>query len=511
MHHGLILTGLDINNYGRPSSAQRSAGAHRIATFLRQHEWDVEVVDFLVWWTLEELTELCRQRLNTNTVFVGFSSTFSLYRPYFNDLIAWIKKQYPHVKIIIGGPIAGTSLLTADFYVEGFGENAILSLLRHLIGTSNEKLKYRLWNGNKKLIKANLDYPSYPMKSLKIKYESRDFLDQNETLTTELARGCKFKCDFCYFPILGVKGDYSRDADDFEIEMLDTYDRFGITSYMLADETINDRTEKLEKFANVVKRLPFKPYYRGFLRADLLASRTQDLEHIQEMNLWGHHYGIESLNYQSVKAMGKGMDPDKLMPRLLQIKEKLSAAGPYLGTISLIVGLPHETKESVLKSFDWITKNWKDGSVVVFPLYIPRKNSGDSESKLTDNWQEWGYTELDTDEQDQLKLNYPKEVNEYHMTGGTSAIEKPVTERGVCWSNKNMNIFESIKMTNDFYSSYNHWGKPLIWTVGDYKLAYGLPEEEIIKKTMKEMRPKYTTKTLIKFVENYKKKKLSVR
>jgi radical SAM superfamily enzyme YgiQ (UPF0313 family) len=503
MHHTLLLTGLDINNYGQASAIQRSAGAHRIATFLRMHGWDAEVIDFLVFWTLDELKELCKQRIDSKTVFVGFSSTFSLFRPHFNDLVKWIKEKYPHVKIVAGGPIAGTSMVNADYYVEGFGENAILALVRHLLGTSTETLKYRLWQGNKKLIKANLDYPSYPMGSLKIKYEDRDFIDRNETLTTELARGCKFHCDFCYFPILGVKGDYSRDAEDFKIEMLDTYDRFGVTSYMLADETINDRTEKLEKFANVVNQLPFEPYYRGFLRADLLVSRPQDIEHIKNMKLWGHHYGIESLNYQSVKSMGKGMHPDKLMPGLLKVKEELSTAGPYLGTMSLIVGLPYETKETIEEGFNWIKQNWNDGSVIIFPLYIPKKHSGDSESKLTDKWSEWNYTELTDLEQDSLKLVFPAEVNEY--------LEKPWTERGVCWQNEHMNLFDSIKITNDFYSTYNYWGKPLIWSVGDYKLANGYSESEIVKKTMREMRPKTTMKILAEFVNQYKIKKLSVR
>ena len=34
---------------------KRSAGGHRIATFLRQNGWDIEVLDFWPTWTREDL------------------------------------------------------------------------------------------------------------------------------------------------------------------------------------------------------------------------------------------------------------------------------------------------------------------------------------------------------------------------------------------------------------------------------------------------------------------------
>lgn len=501
MNHALILSGLDTNNYGRSSAAQRSAGAHRIATWLRAEDWDVEVIDFVVYWSPDELKELFRSRITSSTVFIGFSATFSVWRDWFNELFAWVKSEYPHVKIISGGPIAGTSRVKSDYYVEGFGEKAISAVVRHIL--SKEPLKYTLWRDGKKLVRANMDYPSFPMGSLKIKYEDRDFIQANETLTTELGRGCKFACDFCYFPILGVKGDYSRDASDFKEEMLDTYDRFGVTSYMLADETINDRTEKLQKFADVVDTFPFEPYYRGFLRGDLLVSREKDLQYVEGMRLWGHHYGIESLNHESSKCMGKGMNPEKLLPGLLNVRNKLKEKGPYTATMSLIAGLPHETIDTMNAGFEWLHQNWTEGSVIIFPLYIPRKGSGDHESELTDKWESWGYRDMSEEEQAALVASYPKEVAAY--------TERPWTERGLAWSNEHMNIFDSIKHTNEFYVKYNYWGRPLIWTIGDYKLAYGMSEAEVISQTMRSLRPKQMMLKLTHFVEEYKKKKLSIR
>ena len=41
-------------------SIKRAPGAHKIATHLRREGWDVEVLDFVQSWTLEELQEFSR-------------------------------------------------------------------------------------------------------------------------------------------------------------------------------------------------------------------------------------------------------------------------------------------------------------------------------------------------------------------------------------------------------------------------------------------------------------------
>ena len=65
------------------------------------------------------------------------------------------------------------------------------------------------------------------MKSLRIKYEDRDDLQPWEWLTIECARGCIFQCPYCNFPILGVREDHTRSANDFESEkgweIIETY------------------------------------------------------------------------------------------------------------------------------------------------------------------------------------------------------------------------------------------------------------------------------------------------
>ena len=54
MNHGIILGGVVDYYY---DSIKRAPGAHKIATHLRREGWNVEVLDFVQSWTLEELQE----------------------------------------------------------------------------------------------------------------------------------------------------------------------------------------------------------------------------------------------------------------------------------------------------------------------------------------------------------------------------------------------------------------------------------------------------------------------
>ena len=482
--HGLILTGFmpqyDMAVY------RRTAGGHRIATYLREKDWDIEVLDFVMGWSLEQLKEFAKSRITSDTVFIGFGGTFPIWGNTLNDFFIWTKEQYPSVTIIAGGQISNLYKIKADWYINGFGERALEELLKHLTGNSTERLKYQLWEGGRKIIKGNIDYPAFPMKSLKIKYEDRDFLLPNETLVTELGRGCIFNCKFCNFPILGIKEDHSRTSEDFYEELQDTYDRFGVTQYHIADETVNDYTEKLEKFAGSVKRLNFKPMMTGFARADLLVSRPQDWDIMIGMGFVAHHYGIESTNHQSLKVVGKGMNPEKLLPGLINVKQYFQKHNNnvYKGQVSLIAGLPYETNESLEKTFTWFRENWKNENILLFPLYIPKDGSGDVASKFTEEWAKYGYRETERNLFPLIKRYYKNLPTQYGVN------ESLIDSTGISWENDEWNIADIYKKVMDFYQ-YPDFSKtfgPISWSLGDYVTAFDKPYEFFVNKSIDEIK-----------------------
>jgi radical SAM superfamily enzyme YgiQ (UPF0313 family) len=479
--HGIILTGF-VPVGGIYAQYKRTAGGHRIATYLRERDWDIEVLDFVMGWSLDQLQEFTNSRVSDKTVFIGFGGTFPIWSETIDQFFTWFRSTYPNVKIIAGGQVSNLYKITADWYVDGFGERAMEALLKHITGSSNEKLKYQLGVNGRKVVKGNQDYPSYPMKSLKIKYQDRDFILANETLVTELGRGCIFNCSFCNFPILGVKEDHSRDAEDLYEELQDTYDRYGVTKYVIADETVNDYTEKLEKFANVIKKLSFRPRLYGFARADLFVSRKQDWDIMLSMGFTGHHYGIESTNPKTLKVIGKGMDPDKLLSGLLDARSYFKKHGSYKGQISLIAGLPYETRDSLEKTIKWTVENWRTENVMLFPLYIPKNDGGDTSSKLTDDWSKYNYRETKVDLYPTIKEKFGNIPTQY---GTGNAL---VAHTGLSWENDHWNVQDAMEIVLGYYmNNYKEVNGPVIWSVGDLELAFDKPPEFFQDKTYTEL------------------------
>lgn len=383
----------------------RPGGAHRIASILRENQWDIEVCDYADDWPYEQLQEFCKSRITSNTKFIGFSCFFDHWSEKIDDLVIWIRELYPNLLLIRGGQVPPKTLYPSysiiNYHVAGYGEKVIFELLKNTLGNGKFlpplDLHFKLKGIN--LIDSNKFFPAWPMRKSSILYEKRDYIESWEWSTIEFSRGCKFQCPYCNFPVIGIKGDYTRDADDFEYQLRHGYDNWGISNYYCADETFNDRTEKIIKFADITEKLNFIPYFSSFMRGDLVAARSQDWEHLVRLNMLGQFYGIESMNYETTKLIGKGMQFEKLTEKLLEAKDYFlrNSGNRYRGTIALIVGLPHETKQTIEKTFSWIRKNWNDQCYMVWPLEISKDTAIDRQSKISLDYKSYGYLDQGTD------------------------------------------------------------------------------------------------------------------
>ena len=446
MHHALIFSSCS-------EESQRGVGSHRIATVLRDNGWDVEVIDFAPYWPLDCLKELVKSRTTSSTVFFGFGVFFNNWSPILNDLTAWMKQTYPGVKTVIGGQsVALTPADNMDYWIDSFGEVAILELAKSMIGNTSQGVKFDInFLGQKKLIRAVSSYPAFPMKSYKTIMEKRDFLEPWEWVTTEFARGCKFSCDFCNFPVLGVKGDYSRTQEDFIYEMRHNYDNFGIDRYFVADETFNDTEEKIIKFADAAETLDFDPFFSGFMRADLMIAKPSSWEHLARLNFGGHYYGVESFNHESAKMIKKGMHPEKIKEGLLEIKSFLSSKIFYRGTISLIYGLPKETPDTLAQTETWLKEHWSDQGIVTFPLDIDKISDKNNSaytnlSKMSIEAAKYGIEEMTDRDIEEEVVPY-----KFNWRLGNYA------EKNLLWKHDTMNIFQARQLAYDFqnYHVYN--------------------------------------------------------
>lgn len=461
MNHALIL------GVAKLGGLVRRLGPHRIAHYLRSQGWDAEVLDFSAFLPLEQLQDFADSRIHKNTKFIGIGCWFGVWPPHIDQFCHYIKRKYPHVKIIYGShtfPKFDSS--GVDYYIVGYGEKAIIELANNLKDGKNIKLDNRFTN--KKVVIANNDYPAFPMNQLGVIYEIRDYIESWEWLTTELSRGCMFECKFCNFPILGVKSDHSTEAKDFEKSIKDAYDKFGVKNYYTADETFNQNRPLLEKYAQVADTLDFKIRMHGFLRADLLIANKDTWDPLTRLGFFGHAYGIETFNSATGKCIGKGMDPSRVKEGLLAVREHFDAIEPYRGNINMVCGLPFETKKSWQEGVDWLLKYWTNeeyGDIsAVYALEIPTSSIDSKLSFISRNWKELGY---------RIKPTKTEKTN--------ADMSAKWADEVLNWENDHMDLEWAVNECDSIYARFRDKMGVSAWHWGDHGLK-NLTLRELQKK-----------------------------
>lgn len=437
---------------------ERALWPHRVATYLRMHDWDAEVVDFTAFWTLEELQEFVRSRASSKTVMFCFGTAFlNPWSPYLNEFIAWLKKEYPNVPVVVGGQNAlVTPAENVDYWVDSYGENAILALCKHLIGTLGSPLKTDGSFIDKKVIRGLHHYPSTPLNSYLIDYEERDFMMHYECPQIETARGCMFNCSYCNFPLLGQSKDVSVSKEEFKKQMQTGYEKWGIKNWRVMDETFNDRPEKIRKYAEAVDELGYNPWICGFARGDLVVKHKKHWDTYIRLGFLGHSMGLETFNREAGKLVRKGMDPDQVKEGLLEFQSYTDIHSPkrYRANIQLICGIPGETKESWYDSVNWLNTYWIRQSASAHILEIgdydlSLTNQSRFTKQLTDN----GLVKIDARQNPGYNVYKDAKNNVVFQSttprgGGVGSTRNDI----VIWKHNTMDWYEAEDLVKEFYS-----------------------------------------------------------
>ena len=194
MTNGIIFTGMDSEQVlGRP------AGAYRMRSWLEKNGYEIEVIDYFKSYTDKEIKKLCDKFIRNETVFVGVSTTFFFSTDKINFLFQYIKKQYPHVKTIIGGTegdLSGLDETSIDRYFWGFAEDAMLQFMDFQTGKISNDLNWFPYRGSL-AINSEEGFKN-DSSDLTIEWKKDDLLNKN-LLPLEISRGCIFRCRFCQY------------------------------------------------------------------------------------------------------------------------------------------------------------------------------------------------------------------------------------------------------------------------------------------------------------------------
>jgi len=503
-------------------SVKRSGGAYRISSHMRSDGWDMEVLDFFPSWDDEELEEFFESRITNDTKFVGISVILPpepILVAKYNRTIAWLKDNYPDVVIVCGSKnLITTVLINADYHLTGYGENGITELMKHTMGKESsiglQEIFVEKYERHINWVNCDTSHPAFPHEDMTMQYQKRDFLKEHEVLTMEFSRGCKFRCSFCSYNVLGFKDKTLRDMDIAEREMQQNFDNWGISHYTTADETFNANPNNLSEIAKMVQRLPFTVDMTGFVRADLLVNNRQTWDDMLAIGHWGHYYGVETFNHEAGKFIKKGMNPDKLKQGLLDVREYFRKnLGKYNASLSFIVGLPYEDAASIRSTFKWLHKV-KGYHVTLFPLYLANADDKYLSNNYSDFDKTWKQSNLFYEmHPDDASIDYKRDFGPA-AERYKAYFESPEHH---FWAHDDMNFYEANKLVNEFYGNDAfEWYGPCIWSHHLYKLL-GWSADQIGNGTLNTLTsfsdPDWTknnfTKKHREFFDEYKFKKLS--
>jgi radical SAM superfamily enzyme YgiQ (UPF0313 family) len=456
-----------LNDLSSKEGFLRTIGPYRLATELRLNGFSVQVIDCLGYWIQHDISALYKmlEKLVTDdTYFLGISTTFlnnsDISRTQASRnarsvdqhdslmaILDFVKTLNPKIKTVFGGPNVSDYNEKCDIKVLGYADTEIVKLANEL--RNKRYFPVKTVNGID-IRDSDVKAASFDFTNSGTNWHESDCLTQYEILPIEISRGCIFKCTFCSYPLNGKsKLDYWRSSESLRSELIRNYEQYKVTRYIIGDDTFNDSPEKLEMVKSVIDSLPFKIQFICYLRLDLLIAKPHTVQLLKDIGLEYAFFGIETLNDKTGKAINKGLGKSRILNGLKAI---YSVWGNDVKIhISLIVGLPYESKESINDSINLIAAMPEVYSVSWQPMVIDTGTSKTFVSEIDKDPAKFGYRIL------------PNQKN---------------TKRAV-WVNKEMNYMDEVRLWQEADAKMGEVGKANFDGFRAYAVLNILKDKEI--------------------------------
>jgi radical SAM superfamily enzyme YgiQ (UPF0313 family) len=246
----------------------------------------------------------------------------------------------------------------ADFVVRGEGEQTVVELLDALEdGVSWDKIDGLSWmhggrcydNWSRKTMPlTNLPLPAYDL--FPIEYyrmaSSPNALRTDFVMPVASARGCPFRCNFCYRMDPGVR---LREPDDILDEIGYLQQAYGITYIDFSDELLMTSEARIHSLCEVFFRhqRSFKWCCNGRLN---YASR-ESLELMKRAGCVFINYGIESFDDEALARMNKHLTCEQIVRGV----ENTITVGLSAG-LNMIWGNLGESERTLWQSVEFLKK-----------------------------------------------------------------------------------------------------------------------------------------------------------
>ena len=493
----------------------RSTGLYRLATLLRDAGNNIDVLDFFNYWNNQDLDKYYSKFISKYNHVDFIAISFSFVRLNFDNLLYLINKvreNNPTCRVIAGGygvlgPQSSFEVLHEDdpvnLYFKGFIEGAINDIVDYL-GTGKinpfiiENIKIN--NCTKKVIDCNVHYLQYDLERLATKYHSDDFISSNEAVVIETCRGCMFKCKFCTYELIGKKktDNYIRTKEGLRQEIIENYNKWGTTKYIISDDTFNENPNKIDILYEISQEVDFKVTYWCLSRIDLIKNRPESIKKMIAAGINSYFFGIETLKERSARAIGKGFSGDRLKEYLLKFRNDYPDIDIGAG---LICGLPYESYLEFENNLHWCLDNNIFNTITLNALFIPRTSNMTETSTLSSEFEKYGYSEMLLDDIKNMVDNRLEQL-EYKPLSWVDTDN--YVKKFLPWKNEHMNFLESSLYVENLNKMVREKNKN---EAGLFCYLNSFDNPKIIYEKQ------FSTRTMLKihrFISNYKKQKLLI-
>ncbi|MBN1912819.1 MAG: radical SAM protein [Candidatus Omnitrophica bacterium] len=292
--------------------------------------------------------------------FVGFTTTTPLVHRIY-ELSDMIKKNYPDIIQLAGGPHAtfmSENFLEnsqIDFVVRGEGENTLLELLQDKSTSEINGLSYRrdtkiIHNPDREIIKDlnTLPIPEYELLPVEKYLPSVDTAKRLPVFHLMTSRGCPMKCIFCVGNLMFNKTWRMQSAARMAEECQMAAEKFGARQIRFIDDNFVLNNKRVEEFSRLMikKGLHKKLVWSCAARIDSVNQEILPL--MKEAGCFLVYFGIESGNEGILQKIDK-----KITKKQIREATALTRRFGLESRASFVIGLPTETKETVLETIEF--------------------------------------------------------------------------------------------------------------------------------------------------------------
>jgi len=308
--------------------------------------------------------------------FVGITCMSMIY-PSALEAAAISKKCCPDALVAIGGPHAtfyDVEILTEsphiDVVVRGEGEKTVVEManclaegekIQKIHGITLRKQKEIVRTPDRELIQNlnELPYPAYHLFPID---NYRVF--GKKILPIMTSRGCPFQCSFCVTSRMVGKKFRARSPENVTAELKWLVSEHNADAFCFYDDTLTLDKKRIFDICEMIKKEKIGVPWDCQTRADQVSNEV--LSKMVEAGCQLVSFGAESGSQKILGSIGKGTTVEQNLKAIRLAKE----AG-LLVAISIVLGYPGETVETLRETVDFIWKAKPDDAYLCFATPYP--------------------------------------------------------------------------------------------------------------------------------------------